>query len=230
MSKGTRSALPGKYLPALTLLLVLSGLLLTVIACENLTAGTAPTIGTVAEVAATTTTATPITIPATITETTAAEEPTPTPHTEDTAAATTITSSPIAMSPAMTMVHAGLWTRYEETDPHVIWAGEWTVSTGPERSGGSDRWSEDPSAMVTVNFSGTGIRLIGTKRNAGGQARVTLDGGAPVEVSFMHDGQLFGQTIWSSGTLTSGTHVLWIDSTGGQINLDAMDVIGTLVY
>jgi hypothetical protein len=232
MSKGTSSFAPGKSLMGFALLLVLSGLLFTVAACENLTTGTSATIGTVAEVATTTTTATPISIPATITETTAAEEPTPTPHTEDTAAATTITSSPIAMSPAMTMVHAGLWTRYEETDSHLVWQGEWHHALSDEASGGYAMQTDAHDAAVTIHFSGTSIAVIALKAQAGGKAWFILDGGVPVEVSYHIDTTPpLQQMIWSSGTLGSGYHVLRIihDTGTGYMYLDAVDVIGTLV-
>jgi hypothetical protein len=245
MSKGTRSVLPGKSLPAVVLVLVLSGLLLTVSACENLTAGTAPTIGMVAEVVTTTTTTTPITIPATIPETTAAEEPTSTSHSTVYAAPTTTTSSPIAMGTPMTMLHTGpLWTRYEDSDPHLHWDGSWWLAEYEEASGGWYKHTDDETATVQLVFEGTQIRYIGLRSTTEGTAQVSLDG-----VMYFVDlcGPLASQQVlWTSpylppgsGPLAYGRHILMIGykglrssscgNPGGAITFDAVDVIGTLV-
>src|SRR5665811_696186 len=74
------------------------------------------------------------------------------------------------------------------------------------------------------------------KSTSSGIARVTLDTNAPVTVDLYNSSSLYKQKVWSSGTLTSGAHLVTIEYTGTKssraygtgINIDAVDVRGTL--
>jgi hypothetical protein len=241
MCKGNRSLLKVLTPTFVSPLLVLSGLLLTVSACsacENLSTGTPPTMGTIAEIATTT-------ISASTTEPTAAEEPTPT-----SGSATSETETPagpsepaeplVEMRPAP-MVPMGFWTRFEDSDPHVTPAGNWYYRLRSEASGeeylvsdafdfGSDYF------VVNVSFEGTRISYVAMKGGDCGKAKVTLDGATPVFVD-LYAPSLSSEVVWTSPALTSGEHHLRIEwtgtnnaaSSGFQITLDALDVIGTLV-
>jgi hypothetical protein len=242
MSKGNRSLLKVLTPALVSLPLLLSGLVLTVSACdacEDLTSHTSLAIGTVAEV----TTAT--TISASTTEPTAAEEPTPT-----SGSATSETEAPagpsepaeplVELRPAP-MVPMGFWTRFEDSDPHVAPAGNWHYRLRSEASGeeylvsdafdfGSDYF------VVNVSFEGTRISYVAMKGGDCGKAKVTLDGATPVFVD-LYAPSLSSEVVWTSPALTSGEHHLRIEwtgtnnaaSSGFQITLDALDVIGTLV-
>ena len=68
------------------------------------------------------------------------------------------------------------------------------------------------------------------------KAKVTLDGGSPVTVDLYSATVVWQQKVWSSGLLVNGAHTVKIQwtgtkrsvATGTNINLDAVDVTGTL--
>jgi hypothetical protein len=132
-----------------------------------------------------------------------------------------------------------LVTRYEETDPHLVWTGDWQHPSNPQGfSGGAAMHTDYSGASLTINFSGTSISWIGALWDSAGRAAVTLDGGGPVSVTLYSDywPPLYQQTVWQSGTLAYGSHTLKITclhdspwaSGGYWISVDAFDVIGTL--
>jgi hypothetical protein len=224
MSKGTRSLVPGKSLMGFTLVLVLSGLLLTVSACENLTTGTSPTIGTVAEIATTT-------IPASTT-TTAAQRPTP-PSGSTTSESETSTGA----SEVPPGVPKAFWTRFEEDDSRLHWTGPWTdAPLLPGASESGFRFGAK-NAAVSLRFEGTRVELVACPNPHAGQALVTLDGDAWFIVDLYSDPGSQGIIVWMSPVLAPGTHELefrWADdrnplSDASIINFDAVDVMGTLV-
>jgi hypothetical protein len=137
--------------------------------------------------------------------------------------------------PLVTAVEPGiiveaLWNRYEETDPRLVYGGSWSTLMGPECSAGAIRCCADPAAgVITIRFSGININVIGLKSDLSGSAYVTLDGGTPVTVSYLGSGLEYQQLIWSSGPIAAGEHVVTIQVKEGQINLDALDVLGQLL-
>ena len=88
---------------------------------------------------------------------------------------------------------------------------------------------------MTVAFTGTRLDWIGTKATNYGIAKVTVDGGAPIDVD-LYATFAFKQKIWSTGTLADGAHIVKVEwtgtknasSSGTYFNVDAFDVLGTL--
>jgi len=77
--------------------------------------------------------------------------------------------------------------------------------------------SSGDGAQVALTFTGTGVRWIGERGRVIGIARVSLDGGAPVDI----DGYAFLQeeyqaVLFNATGLASGTHTLIITVTGGK--------------
>jgi hypothetical protein len=152
------------------------------------------------------------------------------------AAATTVTSSPPSSAAPAPTTAASAITRYEEDDSRLTWEGPWTFTGGADDSGGSCRYTEDPAASVTVNFSGTAISIISATGLAVGEMRLTLDSGSSFTVDCYSAAASYQATVWSSGHLDPGTHYLNIQcagtcnpaSGGTGIYVDAFDVTGTL--
>jgi hypothetical protein len=126
-------------------------------------------------------------------------------------------------------------TRYEETDYHLKWSGNWLADTSPHASAGAFKVTMGANPSVLVRFQGTGISLVSLKCTTSGIAKLTLDG----LVSFvdLYSATSSWQTVWSSPTLTSGVHELKVEWSGSAnqqaqgtfVPVDAFDVAGTLL-
>ena len=127
-------------------------------------------------------------------------------------------------------------TRYEETSPVLTYAGTWFTATDPSYSGGSIKYTYLSGSSVTATFTGTKLTWIARTGPTYGKAWVTLDGGTPVLVDLYSPSFLNQQPVWTTGSLTNGTHGVNI-SWSGQMNpsssftfvsVDAFDVAGSL--
>lgn len=125
--------------------------------------------------------------------------------------------------------------RYEETDFHLKWSGNWLADTSPNASGGGFRVTMGLDPSVLVRFNGTRISLVALKCATSGVAKLTLDG--LVYFVDIYSANPVWQAAWSSPTLTSGIHELKVEWTGTTnaaaqgtyIYVDAFDVAGTLL-
>ena len=100
-------------------------------------------------------------------------------------------------------------------------------------SGGSYTRANTAGASTSITFNGVRFQWIATKGTTMGSALLTIDGGAPITVNLANAGTLYQQMVWSSGILTPGVHTVNIswnpaNAAGRYINVDAVDVIGTL--
>jgi alpha-amylase len=110
----------------------------------------------------------------------------------------------------------------------------WVQGSGfPFWSGERAMFSAMAGARATFTFTGTSVTWIGDRSQNTGIARVSLDGGAPVDVDTF--ASVIGDTqtaIFSQGGLAPGVHTLTIEVTGlknpasgsAQITIDALDV------
>jgi len=124
--------------------------------------------------------------------------------------------------------------RYEQTDPVIVYSGQWDTGSDDSHSGGSNFYSDDPEGTITITFKGTRLDWIAALGPLMGKALVSIDGGEPVLVDLFSQTELFQQLVWSSGTLEYGVHVIKITfpTDGGEvkpINIDALDVWGTIM-
>ncbi len=126
-------------------------------------------------------------------------------------------------------------TRYEETDSHLKWSGNWLADTSPQASAGSFKITMGMNPSVLVRFEGTRISLLSLKCTTSGIAKLTLDG--LVYFVDLYRKNPVWQTVWSSPALASGIHELKIEWTGTAnseaqgtfVPVDAFDVTGTLL-
>jgi SpoIID/LytB domain protein len=127
-------------------------------------------------------------------------------------------------------------TRYEQTDWRLTFLGYWSAGSSASASAGSYLYSNSTGSAATVCFNGTSLSWLATTGPGYGVATVTLDGGAPSSVDFYTATTLYGQEVYNPGPLAPGDHTLTIEcsgtknvsSTGYLIDVDALDVIGTL--
>ena len=126
-------------------------------------------------------------------------------------------------------------TRADQSDAHLVWTGTWGTVTNAGDFGGTAK-SINAAGTVTITFSGVSLNVIAAKARAYGRMSVSLDGGAATTVDLYSSSTSYKQTVWSSGLLANTTHtvkITWLGSksssaTGTTIDVDAVDVIGTL--
>jgi hypothetical protein len=158
------------------------------------------------------------------------------------AVTTTLVASTVDVTTteALTTTQPGAFasTRYEATDPHLEWDGNWIARENALGTTYTVKFADSAGASVTIRFRGTRITLIAGKEDLSGIARVSLDNNAAVMVDLYapHTDQNLDSEVWSSGNLASGGHVVVIECTGTKnsasggtyVVFNAVDVIGTL--
>ncbi len=129
-------------------------------------------------------------------------------------------------------------TRFEQTDPRLVWSGSWTLVKGTALSGGDYRYASRAGAQTTVCFKGTTVSWIGTTAKSFGKADVYLDGTRVVTVDLYASTTHYKQIIWTKAGLSAdATHTLVVrvlgshrsTATGSNVGIDAVDLVGTLV-
>ncbi len=88
------------------------------------------------------------------------------------------------------------------------YVGTWNSATGSSKFNGSDHYSNTTNSYYQVDFHGTQIKLYGTKDVHHGIAAVSIDGGAEVDVDFYASSRADNTLIWTSPTLSSGSHTV----------------------
>jgi hypothetical protein len=167
-------------------------------------------------------------------ETTAVEHPA-VEHPGGTPAAKTTTTASWN-SGAQTLGTVAAVLRYEETDPRLVWGGNWKSVMGNSYSGGTLLFANTAGASVTIKFLGTSLTWIGSTAPALGLAKVTLDGGIPIQVDCHSPADHQGMQLWQSGNLAWGSHTVKIEcswtaspsGSGNGLTVDAFDATGTL--
>ena len=125
--------------------------------------------------------------------------------------------------------------RYEQDDSLLNYEAAWNNVSHPSLSATTAKTTAIAGAAVNVAFSGTRLDWIGSRNTSYGKARVTVDNTASVVVD-LYGTFSFKNVLWSSGTLSPGSHVVRIEylgeknasSTGYTISVDAFDVVGVL--
>jgi hypothetical protein len=140
-----------------------------------------------------------------------------------------------AWSGSSNVALAAVATRYQQTDSRIAYTGTWIKFSTTGASGGSYTYA-DSAAQAVIWFSGTKLDIIATKGYTQGKAKVTLDGVDKGTIDFSNTTTLRQQNVWSTGTVASGTHKVVLSWTGQpgvkggtRINVDAVDIIGSLV-
>ena len=124
--------------------------------------------------------------------------------------------------------------RVEETNAAVTLSGAWVPSSADWGwSGGAAVESTTAGATVTVNFTGTSIRWLGSRGRTMGIATVSVDGGAPKTVNlFARPADEAHSDIIVMNDLADGPHTLTItvtgqadsQSQGNRVVVDAFDI------
>jgi hypothetical protein len=126
--------------------------------------------------------------------------------------------------------------RYEQNDPHIVYAGTWKTSANAAASGGTFTYTNSSKGKVTITFEGTHLSLFAKKSSKYGKAYITLDGKKLGTIDLYSVDATYQKKVWGTGQLKSGTHTVVIEWTGTKraaasdtnINIDYVLVAGTL--
>jgi hypothetical protein len=119
---------------------------------------------------------------------------------------------------------------FEDGDTTIDYVGAWTHNNARVWSQGLSATSNQPTATVTFNFTGTSVSWIGCeKASAGGRAKIFLDGAFVKEVHLARTEPIegFQRTIFRADGLAKGPHELKIEVTSPDktyVVIDAFDV------
>jgi hypothetical protein len=106
-------------------------------------------------------------------------------------------------------------TRVEDTDPSVTYSGVWIHGDGSRAwSGGTASFARGPAARASITFTGTQVAWIGFRGPQAGIARVFLDGALVTEIDLFAPSEAVQEPVFTSATLTSGSHTLEVEATG----------------
>jgi uncharacterized protein YkwD len=131
-------------------------------------------------------------------------------------------------------------SRFEQNAGTLAYSVPWPTGLSSYYSKSSYAYTNATAASVTVNFNGVSLAIIARQATNAGLVRITLDPGTPAArqsvVDLYYSYTRYKQTVWSSGLLVPGDHTVKIEclgqkraaATGTYVNLDAVDVIGTL--
>jgi hypothetical protein len=132
-------------------------------------------------------------------------------------------------------------SRIQETDPAIAYSstadrhelGWYFTNKNPYWTGERTMESSLAGARATLTFTGTSVAWVGQRGRLFGIARVTLDGGLPVDIDLYGTGQdEFQVAVFKAAGLAAGTHTLTIEVTGLKnassdsaiILIDAFDI------
>jgi hypothetical protein len=156
--------------------------------------------------------------------------------TSEASTTTSETSTTVSGTSTTAVTSAAKAVRYEQSDSHLAYEGRWKIGANAAASGGRYTFADHAGCSVTINFDGTYLSLIAKKSHNYGKASVTLDGTVVATIDLYSVNATYQRKVWNTGTLASGVHKVTIAWTGkkrtaalaANINIDAVDVIGTL--
>lgn len=115
-----------------------------------------------------------------------------------------------------------------------MWQNYLTLNSG-NFSGGSVRYATSGPAKATFLVKGTGFDVVSTMASSYGVATITVDGAASA-VNMYSSTTKYKMTTFSRRGLSDTTHTVTVEYTGikgagngANVDVDAVDVIGTLV-
>ena len=120
------------------------------------------------------------------------------------------------------------------TGTHFTYVGaNWGNTPGvPDMYLGTARWNSAGGQTATLSFTGTKVAVHAVKEADQGIMTISVDGGSPTSVDDYAATRLASGVVWTSNTLTSGSHSITItvtgthsgSSSGSTIALDSVDV------
>ncbi len=175
--------------------------------------------------------------------------PTPIPQTRKSDGSSTTPSSP-APTPMPTPTPTPTPTSMPQTttvNDHVLGTGHnqfnyvgggWVHGSkrcqgNPCEYDSDNSWDNTPNDYVTVTFTGVQLRFYGVLDSKHGIGAVSIDGGSETMINFYTVNRAGNQLLWTSPTLSAGTHTFKLRVTGNKdsrssntyLAVDRVDII-----
>ena len=120
----------------------------------------------------------------------------------------------------------------EDTAPEITASGSWQSIDAASASGGTVKSASAAGSSLTLRFSGTSVCWFAQTGNAGGKAKVYIDGALVKEVDLYNPTTNYQQPVFFKDSLSAGSHTIKIEASGsmnsksqGQdINVDGFDI------
>ncbi len=127
-------------------------------------------------------------------------------------------------------------TVVQQNDPRLAFLGSWSEAISGYASGGSFYVGNAEGCTLTVTFEGTFLALVGKTGPDGGKAWVSVDGYEDGYADFYTEVAGYKKTVYRTDMLDEGPHTVTLTwagykreySTGYAINVDAVQVLGTV--
>ena len=117
----------------------------------------------------------------------------------------------------------------DDRAPQVTFAGVWSPLGGAGYVDGTATSSGDPAAVATLSFVGRTIEILAAVGPASGEARVVVDGGAPLTIDLQRAADRRSVSVFHAGWSDSGDHTISVEVVGTpghpNVTLDAF-IIG----
>lgn len=147
---------------------------------------------------------------------------------DDSSNVSDLSNSPSAQAKSPVPVVPGT---YQNGDPNIVYTGSWTNWNEARASGGTIKYSNDPTASATLTFTGEQIRLIYTRFTSRGNVVILIDDYLPL-VFDQYGPSLVYQNWLTIYGLPAGTHTIQFLHPGGKhyIDIDALQVFTVSTY
>lgn len=124
--------------------------------------------------------------------------------------------------PGYGAVVGGSETFVDGTPGNVTYSGDWSLPNATQSGwfGNTISFSNVPGSTASFTRSGTRIKVYAERMASHGTGTITLDGGAPVAVSFNTAPLGLQVLIWDSGTISAGSHTVVLTCTSGFVLFD----------
>ena len=104
---------------------------------------------------------------------------------------------------------------FDDTDPRVIFSGNWTSFSDPASSGGSVKYAGNPGASASVSFTGTFVNLVYMKQANTGVVTILIDGALVDQLDTYAPSRQSARTKTYLLT-TGGTHTITVSVSGAE--------------
>ncbi len=130
--------------------------------------------------------------------------------------------------------------RHEEDEGKFEYVGGWTNVANASASDGAYAFTDLNGDSVNITFEGTNLAWYARTAPWYGVASVQVDGGDDEEmetIDLYSSSVKYGQKVFDTGFLEYGVHTvsiycadrIWMPNSGSGINIDAIDVVGTVL-
>jgi hypothetical protein len=125
---------------------------------------------------------------------------------------------------------------YDDADAALHYSSGWThasnVGWAADDYAGTESFANTSGATMSIDFTGSAVRLIGPKGPNGGIADISIDGTEVSSVDTYAASKQYSQVLFADTTLGSGSHTLGVRVTGTKdsvstdavVSVDAVDL------